>query len=75
MPGRLARPRNLPKADLCRTSPTLPQTYSYSRHFISTCIRVCGYETTPGGVDANGQVTAVGYCPIGVDVERVMSDR
>jgi hypothetical protein len=22
------------------------QTYSYSRHFTSTCVRVCGYETT-----------------------------
>lgn len=22
------------------------QTYSYSRHFLSTCVRVCGYETT-----------------------------
>ncbi|KAK6902917.1 trehalose-phosphatase [Kwoniella mangroviensis CBS 8507] len=51
------------------------QTYSYSRHFVSTCIRVCGYESTPGGVDANGQVTAVGYCPIGLDVKRVIHDR
>ncbi|KAL1663935.1 glycosyltransferase family 20 protein [Schizophyllum commune] len=22
------------------------QTYSYARHFLSTCVRVCGYETT-----------------------------
>ncbi|OCF36567.1 trehalose-phosphatase [Kwoniella heveanensis CBS 569] len=51
------------------------QTYSYSRHFVSTCIRVCGYESSPGGVDANGQVTAVGYCPIGLDVKRVVHDR
>ncbi|KIR26908.1 trehalose-phosphatase [Cryptococcus deuterogattii 99/473] len=51
------------------------QTYSYSRHFVSTCIRVCGYESTPGGVDANGQVTAVGYCPIGIDIKRVVHDR
>ncbi|WRT67122.1 trehalose-phosphatase [Kwoniella shivajii] len=51
------------------------QTYSYSRHFVSTCIRVCGYESTAGGVDANGQVTAVGYCPIGLDVKRVVHDR
>lgn len=51
------------------------QTYSYSRHFASTCIRVCGYESTPGGIDANGQVTAVGYCPIGIDVNRVTLDR
>lgn len=51
------------------------QTYSYSRHFVSTCIRVCGYESTAGGVDANGQITAVGYCPIGIDVGRVAHDR
>ncbi|KAK8869827.1 trehalose-phosphatase [Kwoniella newhampshirensis] len=51
------------------------QTYSYSRHFVSTCIRVCGYESTTGGVDANGQVTAVGYCPIGLDVKRVIHER
>ncbi|WVR05280.1 trehalose-phosphatase [Kwoniella sp. DSM 27419] len=51
------------------------QTYSYSRHFVSTCIRVCGYESSPGGVEANGQVTAVGYCPIGLDVKRVVHDR
>jgi trehalose 6-phosphate synthase/phosphatase len=51
------------------------QTYSYSRHFISTCIRVCGFETTPAGVDANGTVTAVSYCPIGIDCERVIQDR
>lgn len=51
------------------------QTYSYSRHFASTCIRVCGYESTPGGIDANGQVTAITYCPIGIDVSRVTSDR
>lgn len=51
------------------------QTYSYSRHFISTCIRVCGFETTPAGVDANGTITAVSYCPIGIDCERVTQDR
>ncbi|KAK4688662.1 trehalose 6-phosphate synthase/phosphatase, partial [Tremellales sp. Uapishka_1] len=51
------------------------QTYSYSRHFVSTCIRVCGFESTAGGVEANGQVTAVGYCPIGIDIVRVAHDR
>ncbi|KAJ6460855.1 glycosyltransferase family 20-domain-containing protein [Mycena vitilis] len=50
------------------------QTYSYSRHFISTCIRVCGYETTPRGIDAEGHVTAVTHCPVGVDAERVGRD-
>ncbi|KAF8840575.1 glycosyltransferase family 20 protein [Paxillus ammoniavirescens] len=28
------------------------QTYSYSRHFTSTCVRVCGYETTSRTVPA-----------------------
>lgn len=51
------------------------QTYSYSRHFVSTCIRVCGYESATGGIDANGSVTAVGYCPIGIDIQRVSHDR
>ncbi|KAJ6470460.1 trehalose-6-phosphate phosphatase [Mycena sanguinolenta] len=50
------------------------QTYSYSRHFTSTCIRVCGYETTPRGIDAEGHVTAVTHCPVGVDAERVGRD-
>ncbi|KAF8205365.1 glycosyltransferase family 20 protein [Mycena galopus ATCC 62051] len=50
------------------------QTYSYSRHFTSTCIRVCGFETTPRGIDAEGHVTAVTHCPVGVDAERVGRD-
>ncbi|KAJ6470386.1 hypothetical protein C8R45DRAFT_937298 [Mycena sanguinolenta] len=50
------------------------QTYSYSRHFTSTCIRVCGYETTPRGIDAEGHFTAVTHCPVGVDAERVGRD-
>ncbi|KAG6330359.1 hypothetical protein ID866_8730, partial [Astraeus odoratus] len=28
------------------------QTYSYSRHFLSTCVRVCGHETTSRTVPA-----------------------
>ena len=51
------------------------QTYSYSRHFVSTCIRVCGYESNAAGVEANGSITAVGYCPIGIDIKRVSQDR
>ncbi|WOO79740.1 Trehalose-phosphatase [Vanrija pseudolonga] len=51
------------------------QTYSYSRHFISSCIRVCGYESTTNGVDVNGVITVVSHCPIGIDVKRVAHDR
>ncbi|KAF7369963.1 Trehalose-6-phosphate phosphatase [Mycena sanguinolenta] len=50
------------------------QTYSYSQHFTSTCIRICGYETAPRGIDAESHVTAVMHCPVGVDVERVGRD-
>lgn len=60
------------------------QTYSYSRHFVSTCVRVCGYESTTAttprsgggvmGIDVEGHVTAVMHCPVGVDAERVCRD-
>ncbi|KAI0761323.1 trehalose 6-phosphate phosphatase [Trametes elegans] len=51
------------------------QTYSYSRHFTSSCVRVCGYEVTArGGIDVQGHVTAISYCPVGVDAERVAKD-
>lgn len=50
------------------------QTYSYSRHFISTCIRVCGYETTSRGIDVEGHGISVMHCPVGIDAERVARD-
>ncbi|KDQ58349.1 glycosyltransferase family 20 protein [Jaapia argillacea MUCL 33604] len=50
------------------------QTYSYSRHFTSSCVRVCGYETTSNGIDNQGHVTAIKHCPVGVDAERVARD-
>ena len=52
------------------------QTYSYARHFTSTCVRVCGYETTPRGmgIDVEGHITAVMHCPVGVDALRVGRD-
>ena len=51
-----------------------PQTYSYSRHFTSTCIRVCGYEATQRGIDIDGRITVVMHCPVGIDAERVSKD-
>ncbi|KAG0065936.1 threalose-6-phosphate phosphatase [Linnemannia elongata] len=51
------------------------QTYSYARHFISCCTRVNGYESTPRGVDAMGSTVWVGTFPIGIDAERVESQR
>ncbi|EJC97623.1 trehalose-6-phosphate phosphatase [Fomitiporia mediterranea MF3/22] len=50
------------------------QTYSYSRHFTSSCIRVCGYESASKGIDNQGHVTTVAHCPVGVDAERIAKD-
>jgi trehalose 6-phosphate synthase/phosphatase len=57
-----------------RHSNPSPQTYSYSRHFASSCIRVCGYESAPGGIDVQGQVVAIMHCPVGVDAVRIGKD-
>ncbi|KAI0298635.1 trehalose 6-phosphate phosphatase [Multifurca ochricompacta] len=50
------------------------QTYSYSRHFTSSCVRVCGYEVAARGIDVQGHVTAVMHTPVGVDAERISRD-
>ncbi|KAI0035788.1 trehalose 6-phosphate phosphatase [Vararia minispora EC-137] len=50
------------------------QTYSYSRHFMSSCVRVCGYEVAPRGIDVEGHVTSIKHTPVGIDAERVARD-
>ncbi|KAI0063941.1 trehalose 6-phosphate phosphatase [Artomyces pyxidatus] len=50
------------------------QTYSYSRHFTSSCVRVCGYEVAARGIDVQGHVTSVMHTPVGVDADRVARD-
>ncbi|KIJ25501.1 glycosyltransferase family 20 protein [Sphaerobolus stellatus SS14] len=50
------------------------QTYSYSRHFTSSCIRVCGYESSGKGIEVEGHIASVMYCPVGIDAERVAKD-
>ncbi|KAI8091282.1 glycosyltransferase family 20-domain-containing protein [Gilbertella persicaria] len=47
------------------------QTYSYARHFIGSCTRVLGCESTQTGVNVNGHIVSVGTFPIGVDAKRV----
>ncbi|KAI8099768.1 glycosyltransferase family 20-domain-containing protein [Halteromyces radiatus] len=48
------------------------QTYGYARHFISTCTRVLGYETTPEGIyDDDGYFCYVGTFPIGINTVKV----
>lgn len=51
------------------------QAHSYARHFLSSCVRVMGYEAGMGGVDAKGTITKIGHCPIGIDVDIVEKDR
>ncbi|KAJ3013925.1 threalose-6-phosphate phosphatase [Thoreauomyces humboldtii] len=43
------------------------QTYSYARHFLSSCTRVLGLESTPKGVDFGGSVVSIHIFPIGID--------
>lgn len=50
------------------------QTYSYARHFSSSCVRVCGYESAPTGIDVKGVLTSVMHCPVGIDALRVERD-
>ncbi|KAG0193419.1 threalose-6-phosphate phosphatase [Apophysomyces sp. BC1034] len=47
------------------------QTYGYARHFISTCTRVLGCESTKLGVNVKGNIVSIGTFPIGIDVERI----
>jgi trehalose-6-phosphate synthase len=47
------------------------QTYSYARHFISSCTRVLGSESTPVGVEHNGHLVTLTIFPIGIDVSQV----
>ena len=51
------------------------QAFSYSRHFLSSCIRVCGFEASSNSVESfNGHITNVTYNPIGIDAEKVAKD-
>ncbi|KAI7908009.1 glycosyltransferase family 20-domain-containing protein [Cokeromyces recurvatus] len=47
------------------------QIYSYARHFIGSCTRVLGCESTQTGVNVNGHIVSVGTFPIGIDANRV----
>lgn len=34
-----------------------------------------GYESVGGGIEANGRLTSITHCPIGIDADRIESDR
>jgi trehalose 6-phosphate synthase/phosphatase len=51
------------------------QAFSYSRHFLSSCIRVCGFEASSNSVESfNGHITNISYNPIGIDAEKIAKD-
>ncbi|KAK9460724.1 glycosyltransferase family 20-domain-containing protein [Lipomyces oligophaga] len=50
------------------------QSQSYARHFISSCTRVLGFESTANSVDAFGSRVAITAYPIGIDAARVERD-
>ncbi|KAF3928365.1 Trehalose-phosphatase [Orbilia brochopaga] len=50
------------------------QSYAYAKHFISSCTRVLGLESSGNGVDAYGAHVAVDVFPIGIDAAKVESD-
>ncbi|KAJ3120370.1 threalose-6-phosphate phosphatase [Nowakowskiella sp. JEL0407] len=51
------------------------QTYSYARHFSSSCTRILGLESSPKGVDYGGSLVEVAIFPIGIDINRVVAYR
>lgn len=50
------------------------QSYSYIRHFISTCTRVLGLESGPKHVEFNGIPVQLRLIPIGVNPDQVIHD-
>ncbi|KAG5438370.1 hypothetical protein PCANB_002858 [Pneumocystis canis] len=47
------------------------QSYSFSRHFISTCTRVLGFDSVGKGIDVNGAYVAIEVLPMGIDAKHV----
>ncbi|KAG5440085.1 hypothetical protein PCK2_000597 [Pneumocystis canis] len=47
------------------------QSYSFSRHFISTCTRVLGFDSIGKGIDVNGAYVAIEVLPMGIDAKHV----
>ncbi|KTW29097.1 trehalose-phosphatase [Pneumocystis jirovecii RU7] len=47
------------------------QSYSFSRHFVSTCTRVLGFDSIGKGIDVNGAYVAIEVLPMGIDAQYV----
>ncbi len=50
------------------------QSYSFARHFISSCARLLGCEVSPNHVSAFGVHVAIDSLPIGIDTTKVEND-
>ena len=51
------------------------QAFSYSRHFLSSCIRVCGFDASYNSVESiQGHITSISYNPIGIDADKIAKD-
>lgn len=42
------------------------------RHFLSSCTRILGLETTPGGIMYNGRYIPIIVSPVGIDPEKFL---
>ncbi|KAI8854492.1 glycosyltransferase family 20-domain-containing protein [Chytridium lagenaria] len=45
-------------------------TYDYARHFLSSCTRILGLQSSPNGVEFEGRHVTVGTFPIGIDPDK-----
>ena len=45
-------------------------TFDYARHFLSSCTRILGLQTSPNGVEYKDRRITVGVYPIGIDPEK-----
>ncbi|VEU21022.1 DEKNAAC102025 [Brettanomyces naardenensis] len=50
------------------------QSYSFSRHFLSCCTRLLGYEVTPTSVYVHSSQVRVVTFPLGIDVGALQQD-
>jgi trehalose-6-phosphate synthase len=51
------------------------QTYTFVRHFIQTCSRILGYDSTPKSIVMDNTVVSVGIFPIGIDLAALNQHR
>eukprot|EP00834_Sanchytrium_tribonematis_P005469 NODE_332_length_9388_cov_1.370008.p2 type:complete len:651 gc:universal NODE_332_length_9388_cov_1.370008:3132-5084(+) len=45
-------------------------TFDYARHFLSSCTRILGLQTSPNSVEYKDRRVAVGVFPIGIDPDK-----